>query len=173
VRAGQHEQAVGDAEQVERAEYLRLFAAHHVGHTALFAAEAGHDGDPARRHPRQRRRDIGEARGAGAIRRLLPALAASHHAAEQEARTRWRRPARRRLLEHARELALADIEDAARQRALLERMAALVDQCRTQGRGAPVESDERLHNKGSTCAGRGSGATAPNPCTAIAAAALA
>ena len=173
VGSGQHQEALAQFEQRQRAEHLRFLAAHDVRHALLFATQAGHDGDAAGLHPGQVRRDVGEAGWASAVGRFQPTLPAAGHAADQGQGRPGAHPVAASSVEYGRELARRHIENAARQRPLFNRAAMAIEQRRPQGRGAPIQRDQPLHSSALTCSGQGSGATAPKPCTAIAAAALA
>ena len=177
VRAGKHEGAAVHAEQVESAEHLRLLATHHVRHAVVVVAQARHDRDAAQRrlclHPGQLRGHLGEAGGAGAVGRLLPALAAADHAGHQAKSASSPDPAGAGSYQNRSKSTVRHGEDAACRGPFFQHLAVRAQPRDAKRRGTPVDGDELLHNSAFTASGRGRGATAPQPCTARAAAAFA
>ena len=106
VRARQHEAPFPQTQQIERAEDLRLFATHHVGHAGVIARDAGNDVDAAtllrclRTDRPERGRDLVEPGRARAIAGFDPALLAADHAGHQAACAGHVHPVAEVLLEH-------------------------------------------------------------------------
>ena len=155
VGAGQHQRdvlGVQQAEQAQRAEDLGFFAAHHVGQPGQVGAQAGHDGDAASarviaRQPTQLRCQIGQARRAGAVRRLDPALAAAHHAGHQAGQAGVGcAPGAEFGLEGSRPSTRRHAEQATRRGMLSQHRAVGRQQRTAQGAGAPIDRQQRgLH----------------------------
>ena len=80
VGTGQHDVGVLQPQQLQCAEDLYLFTAHHVRNTVMLAAQAGHDGDPPRLNPCQPLSQIVKPGRARAVGRLCPALLTACHA---------------------------------------------------------------------------------------------
>ena len=158
VRAGQHEQAVvaGPASPARRTPASPRRASRRARRRVRSSGPGTMAMRPGSTHASRARR-CRRTRGAGAVGRFHPALAAAHHAAEQEERARdaarqsaarlMRTPAGIRPRRHG--------EDAARQRALFEHAAvASIQQRGPQRRGAPVEARPAVSFNGCPAARR-------------------
>src|SRR5260221_3251393 len=140
VRTGQADRRLAGRNLGERADDLRLFAAHDIGDTGgVPVADTGRDPGASPPAPPDRlhsSRDLGDAGRAFDIGDLAPALAAADHAAHDDRHVVD--PIAELRLEYAGEATTGDCHDAARRLAAGTNWALHREPVRAQGRCAPI-----------------------------------
>src|SRR3954452_10274375 len=143
MRAGHADQRFTGGIKPERAEQLRLLAAHHVRCFCIALRDTRQDADVAgfAGHARRLLQNSGEWRGRIDIPGLDPAGTRAGHAADEDRQMIGRLDCREMRLQHGGKAGLRGHQHAFIAAALSEHLAGAVDQPEPEAAGAPVHRD--------------------------------
>ncbi len=143
---GQADQAVF-ADRLDRADDLRLLAAHHLRHArGVRRRDAGNQPDvrTLERHRDQTGGEIAGAGRAGQVGRLHPALPAADHPGQQDPRLARGEPGANPRTQRAGETAARDMQDTFSASQAINDPPGAIDPEGAEPAGAPVHADHRL-----------------------------